>query len=99
MTHREPAGEGAGGDVSGVDVRGTISPLSAGAGGAGAGHAEYQVQRAPDEQAQARPRGDVHGEAAPIADRVEPTVSEYASQCIGIRVVNALISAFSEQSM
>jgi len=45
MTHREPAGEGAGGDVSGVDVRGTISPLSAGAGGAGAGHAEYQVQR------------------------------------------------------
>lgn len=25
MTHREPAGEGAGGDVSGVDVRGTIS--------------------------------------------------------------------------
>jgi hypothetical protein len=26
-------------------------------------------------------------------------VSEYASQCIGIRVVNALISAFSEQSM
>ena len=62
MTHREPAGEGAGGDVSGVDGRGTISPLSAGAGGAGAGHAEYQVRRAPDEQAQARPRGDVHGE-------------------------------------
>jgi hypothetical protein len=26
MTYREPAGEGAGGDVSGVDVRGTISP-------------------------------------------------------------------------
>ena len=65
MTHREPAGEGAGGDVSGVDVRGTISPLSAGAGGAGAGHAEYQVQRAPDEQAQARPRGDIHGEVRP----------------------------------
>jgi hypothetical protein len=43
MTPREPAGEGAGGDVSGVDVRGTISPLSAGAGGAGAGHAEYQA--------------------------------------------------------
>jgi len=65
MTHHEPTGEGAGGDVSGVDVRGTISPLSAGAGGAGAGHAEYQVQRPPDEQAQARPRGDVRGEVRP----------------------------------
>jgi len=62
MTHHEPTGEGAGGDVSGVDVRGTISPLSA---GAGAGHAEYQVQSAPDEQAQARPRGDGHGEVRP----------------------------------
>jgi len=76
MTHREPAGEGAGGDVSGVDVDGTISPLSAGAGGAGAGHAEYQVQRAPDEQAQARPRGDVHGKCAPRYTRDRKTESQ-----------------------
>lgn len=40
------------------------SPLPAGAGstGSGAGHAEYEVQHAPDEQAQARPRDDVQGE-------------------------------------
>ena len=31
-----------------------------------------------------------------IADKVEPTVSVHASQCIGMHVVNALISAFPE---
>ncbi len=40
----------------------TASPLPAGVSGAGAGHAEYEVQHAPGEQAQARPRGDVQGE-------------------------------------
>ena len=39
--------------------------IRAGSAGAGAGHAEHEVQHTPDEHAQTRPRGDVQREVRP----------------------------------
>ena len=58
----------------------SLEPVAARSAGTDAGHAEHQVEHAPDEHAETRPRDDVQWE---VRAEVQARQADHGGQCPG----------------